>query len=187
MTRRGLSVVALVVGLVGCASRNPLPPSEASPVRPATIFTGPDVQTVLADQPRAFVRMLGAPPAAVWTAVKQVYADYGVPLTVENTPGHQLGNSDFYRTRTFAGSPMAKLVSCGSGITGPNAASYRIYMSLLTTVDGRGKDSTKVSVTFTTSARDMVGGTSADRLPCGSTGELERLFLVRVNTLIAPK
>ncbi len=179
--------VWLAVAIVGCASSNTLPPSEASPDRPATIFTGPNVQTVLAEQPRSFMRTLGAPPTAVWTAVKQVYADYGVPLTVENTLGHQLGNSDFYRTRTFAGSPMAKLVSCGSGITGPNAASYRIYMSLLTVVDGLGKDSTKVSVTFTTSARDMAGGTSADRLPCGSTGELERLFLVRVNTLIAPR
>jgi hypothetical protein len=77
---------------------------------------------------------------------------------------------------------MTDIVSCGVGITGPNAASFRIYMSVVTTVIADGKGGTTVSTTFTATARDLTSGTSSDRLPCGSTGVFEGLFLERVVT-----
>ena len=82
---------------------------------------------------------------------------------------------------------MTALVNCGGGITGPNAASYRIFMSLLTTVDPVGADSSLVSIKLTAGARDMSAGVTSDRLPCGSSGVLEQLFLSRVNARISPK
>lgn len=144
------------------------------------IYQGAEIPTIYSDAPQAATRTFDQPPEKVWEAIKRAHFEYSVPLTVDNPPAHQLGNPDFYRTRQFAGRPMTELLSCGSGITGPNAASYRIYMSLLTTVTANGKGGSIVATTFTATARDISGGASGDRLPCGSSGIFEGLFLERV-------
>jgi len=76
--------------------------------------------------------------------------------------------------------PMATLVDCGSGMTGPKAATYRIYISLLTSIATDGKGGTTVQTTFVPMGQDISAG-SADRIPCGSTGRLEANFLDRIN------
>jgi hypothetical protein len=122
---------------------------------------------------------VAAAPATVWLAAKKVYADLEIPLSVDNPAAHQLGNQNFYKSRQFGGQPMTQFVDCGSGMTGANAASYRIYMSLLTTVTPDGKGGTTVNTTFVPAGQDVMGG-SSDRIPCGSTGRLEGLLLNRI-------
>lgn len=126
------------------------------------------------------------PKPVVWNLVKQVLADYGVLLTVEDPSRGHLGNGDFYKTRQFAGRPMADLFNCGTGMTGPNAASYRIYLSLLISVVDDQPRGSLVGVTVSAAARDMTSGATADRITCGSSGQLERLVLARINTLAGP-
>jgi hypothetical protein len=74
---------------------------------------------------------------------------------------------------------MTEFVDCGNGMTGPKAASYRIYMSLLTDVIPDGQGGTRVQTTFVPLGQDMQGN-STDRIACGTTGRLEALFLERV-------
>jgi hypothetical protein len=167
----------LLCMLGGCASSG-TPVIESTTPKQATIYQG-EGGTLLADRPRAAVANIAAPPATVWLAVKKVYADLEVPVTVENPSAHQIGNQNFYRSRQFAGEPMAQLVDCGSGMTGPKAASYRIYISLLTDVVTDGKGGTTMQTTFVPMGQDISGG-STDRIPCGSTGRLEQSFLARV-------
>lgn len=176
MCWRSLPLVLLAACASGAAAVNTDAP------RPATIYTGSDVPTIYADAPRASTRTIAKPPADVWKAVKQAHVDFSIPLTVEDPARRQLGNPDFYRARQFVGRQMTEIVSCGAGITGPNAASFRIYMSVMTTVASDGKGGTTVSTTFTATARDLTSGTSGDRLPCGSTGAFEGIFLDRVRT-----
>ena len=102
------------------------------------------------------------------------------PLLVENTSTHQMGNPNFYKSRVFAGQPMAQLVDCGSGMTGPKASTYRIYISLLTSISTDGKGATTVQTTFVPMGQDISAG-SADRIPCGSTGRFEQNFHDRIS------
>ena len=81
---------------------------------------------------------------------------------------------------------MADLFNCGTGMTGPNAASYRIYLSLLISVVDDQPRGSLVGVTVSAAARDMTSGATADRITCGSSGQLERLVLARINTLAGP-
>jgi len=74
---------------------------------------------------------------------------------------------------------MAQLIDCGSGMTGPKASTYRIYMSLLTSIATDGKGGTIVQTTFVPMGQDVSGG-SADRIPCGTNGRLELLFADRI-------
>ena len=118
-------------------------------------------------------------PAAVWTVAKQVYASIEVPVAIENPAAHQLGNANFYASRQLAGQPMTKFVDCGNGMTGQKAATYRIYMSLLTTIESDGGSGTRVNTTFIPMGQDVSEG-STDRIACGSKGALEQLLLTQI-------
>jgi hypothetical protein len=170
----------LLLALTGCASTNQ-PLSETTP-RQATILAGDqNTPTIYADRPRAAVMTIAAPPAAVWLAAKKTYADFEIPLRVENPSTHQMGNNNFFQSRQLGGRPMVDFVDCGTGMTGPKAASYRIYISLLTEMAADGHGGTTIQTTFVPMGQDM-SGVSADRIPCGSTGRFEQFFLDHVKS-----
>jgi hypothetical protein len=175
--------IALLLALCGCASAGT--PEDTTP-RQAKIFQSAETGTILGEQPRAVKAAIAAPPATVWLAAKQVYASFDIPVTVDNPSAHQLGNADFYKSRQMAGKPMTQFVDCGSGMDGPKASSYRIYMSLLTTVATDGKGGTTIQTTFVPVGQDM-SGTSSDRLTCATTGKLEAYFLEKVTALVPVK
>jgi hypothetical protein len=170
----------LLCALCGCASAGTT--SENTTAKQAAIFSG-EGGTLFAERPRAAIVTIAAPPATVWLAAKKVFADLDVPLVVENTSTHQMGNPNFYKSRQFGGEQMAQLVDCGSGMTGPKAATYRIYMSLLTNIATDGKGATTVQTTFVPMGQDMSGG-SSDRIPCGTSGRLESLFTDRIRVIV---
>lgn len=116
----------------------------------------------------------------MWHGARHAYIEFDIPLMVDNPAAHQMGNQEFHRTRRFAERSMTELLECGATITGPNAASYRIYMSLLTAVTPDGKGGSIVSALFSAYARDMASGNSGTRIPCGTTGRFEKQFLDRV-------
>jgi hypothetical protein len=78
---------------------------------------------------------------------------------------------------------METLINCGSGMTGPNASSFRIHMSLLTDVNPDGKGGTKLQTTLIATGQDVTGG-SADQIPCGTTGRIELMLLNRVKAAL---
>lgn len=170
----------ILAALCGCASAGTT--AEDTTPKQAAIFSS-EQGTLFAERPRASVATLASPPAAVWLAAKKVFADLDVPLIVENTSTHQMGNPNFYKSRTFGGQPMAQLVDCGSGMTGPKASTYRIYISLLTSIATDGKGGTTVQTTFVPMGQDISAG-SADRIPCGSTGRFEQNFLDRIKATV---
>ena len=176
-TMIGLMLVA------GCASSGAVEGSDSTP-KQAAIFSSSETGLLMAERPRAAATTLTASPPNVWLAVKKVYADLEIPITVDNVAAHQIGNANFYRSRQLAGEPMNLFVDCGSGMTGPKAATYRIYASLLTDVNPDGKGGTKLQTTFVPIGQDVAGG-STDRIPCGSTGRFELLFLDRVKAAVS--
>ncbi|MDB4877130.1 MAG: hypothetical protein JWM41_3576 [Gemmatimonadetes bacterium] len=171
----------LLLAVGGCVSANT--PAEETTPRQAAIYQSRETGTLLAEAPRSVAITIAAPPAAVWVAVKKVYSDFEIPVTVENMPAHQLGNANFYKSRELGGRPMGDFVDCGSGMTGPKASSYRIYISLLTEVSTDGKGGTDVHTTFVPMGQDM-SGNSTDRIPCGSSGRFEQYFLDHVKSTL---
>lgn len=173
----------LLVLLTGCATAGTAATGSDSAPRQQAIFTSPQTGTLMSEAARATKTEIDAPPATVWLAVKKVYADLEIPVTLENPPGHQLGNPKFNKSRQMGGQRMTDFVDCGSGLTGPNAASFRIFMSSLTDVIADGKGGTTLQTTFTASGQDVTGG-SSDRIPCGSSGRFEMLILNRVKAAL---
>lgn len=170
--------------MAGCASTGTVVEDAAR--HPAPIYQGPETPTMYADAPRSVTGVIDRPVPAVRAAVRQAFTDYSIPVTVDNAANGQIGNPDFYRTRQFMGRPMTDLVSCGSGITGPNAATYRIFMSIIVTTKADATGGTALAVLFQATARDVVNGTSNDRLVCAGSGRVEQLLVERVRTLAKP-
>jgi hypothetical protein len=170
--------IALFLLLGGCASAG-TPSEDVTPKQPVIYAGDQSTATLLGERPRATSMALAVGPAAVWMAAKQVYASIEVPVAIENPTAHQLGNSNFFKARSMAGQPMTQFVDCGSGMTGPKAASYRIYMSLITQISSDGNGGSVVQTTFVPMGQDVTQG-STDRIPCGSTGRLEQLVLDRI-------
>ena len=172
--------ILLLLALTACASAGPS--LEETTPRQATILSGDKSSpTIFAERPVAVGTTIAAAPAGVWLAAKKTYADFEIPLVVENPSTHQMGNANFYKSRQLAGHPMVEFLDCGSGMTGPKAASYRIYISLLTEMMTDGKGGTQIQTTFVAMGQDM-SGNSTDRIPCGSTGRFEQLFLDHVKS-----
>jgi hypothetical protein len=159
----------LVMTAAACASGGSAPTPD--PERRPVILTS-ETGVIEGERPRSAELALTASPVVAWTVAKRVYEKIGIPVTVENPASHQLGNSNFYKTRTLSDWRMGDLVDCGSGMTGRKADSYRIYMSLLTAVDPDGKGGTRLRTTLVAFGQDVAGG-STDRITCGSTGVLE--------------
>lgn len=178
----------LAAVLCGCASSGGAPSGDTTP-RQATILMGGTsmsgpTPTIMGDRPVATSATIAASPADVWAAVKKVYVKLEIPLTVENPAAHQLGNDNFVKSHQLAGRAMTQFADCGSGMEGPKAASYRMYLSLLTNVFADGKGATVVQTTFVAMGQDIAGG-STDRIPCGTTGRFESLVLDQIKAAVA--
>jgi hypothetical protein len=177
--RRSSPLPHSLLVLAACACASAGTPHEETTPRQATILVDPSSGILLAERPRSSATTVAAPPATVWTAAKKVYAALGIPVTVDNPTAHQLGNANFYASRRLANQPMTQFVDCGNGMTGQKAATYRIYMSLLTTIESDGGSGTRVNTTFVPMGQDVTEG-STDRIACASKGAFEKLVLDQI-------
>jgi hypothetical protein len=177
-----LVILVPIAFCAACASGGASQASEKQ-VTPVPLYTSPETGTLFADRAPGSASTIAAAPATVWLAVKKAYTDFDIPVTVENQASHEIGNNNFMKTRQMAGASMTSWINCGAGITGDKAAEYRIYASLITDVISDNKGGTTVRTMFTTTARDMSGG-SSDRIVCASTGRLEQAIVDRVNTTL---
>jgi hypothetical protein len=175
-------VFAFVVVVVVCACAGS-PSPDTSVARPPVIFESRETGTLLGEQPHPSVQVFSAPPTMVWNALRKVHLDLEIPVTVDNPVAHQIGNASFAKSRRLAGQPMESFIDCGNGMDGPKASSYRIYMSLLTTVTSDGKGTTTAQTMLIPTGQDMSGG-AADRIPCATNGKFEQLFLGRVKSAL---
>jgi hypothetical protein len=175
--------VALLILMCGCASSGNT--GEAYTPKAPVIYGGDQSTARLeGEKPRASSATIVADPKVVWAAVRQAYTSLEIPIGIDNPAAQTLGNQNFYKARTMGGEPMTAFVDCGQGMTGAKAASYRIYMSLVTNVTADGKGGTLLQVTFSALGQDVTEG-STDRIPCGSTGRIEQLVLDRTKAAVA--
>jgi len=172
--------VPFFILLLGCA--HTATTSEQVARQPA-VFESPATGVLMGERPKATTVVTPASPNVAATAVRLIYKQFEIPIATDNPTTHQIGNNDFHRTRTLAGHPMTEWLNCGVGMTGPKAASYRIYLSVLTDVIPDGHGGTTLHTLLVARAQDMAG-TSDDPVLCGSTGKFEAMFLDRVLNMI---
>jgi hypothetical protein len=144
-----------------------------------------DDRLYTSDAPPPTVTVYEAPPSRVWLALESAYKGVGIDVTTQDIAAHTIGNRDFWKMRMLGSTRLSKFVDCGSGQSGSKADQYRVSFSVLSVVTSETGGKTKVETQVVPSAVDVSGG-SSDRIPCGSTGELERQLQLGVKAYLTP-
>ncbi len=177
---RSLMVWVVLALATSCASSGSAPDTgiSAPTERVVAADTHGAYRTTVAPNAKAHIPVA---PSRVFDALKPVYEELGIPVTLDDPTTGRLGNTDFWKTRKLGTEPMSTYLNCGDSIMGPAADNYRIYISLVSLVRPDGKGETELETSVTAQARNMEGTTS-DRVACGTTGRLEEHIRQRLIT-----
>jgi len=162
--------VAAVAFVSACASGG----GSSAPVRPATQTMGSaDVGTItVTNTVTADVSHLAATVDAVWRIMPSIYDSVAVPITTLDPASHSIGNQGFKIRGRLGKSYLSKFIDCGSSTQiGPNADTYEVYLSVVSSVRPEGTAGATLSTIVDAKARPINFNQGYSN--CASTGNLE--------------
>jgi hypothetical protein len=112
------------------------------------------------------------PPGKVFAALLGALAELKVPLEVKDSAAGRLESGVFHRSGSLGGKQISTYLSCGDGITGPNADSYRVYMHLTAIVEPKGENRSTIRTVLLGGAVSVSEG-ARQPMACESTGRWE--------------
>ena len=120
---------------------------------------------------------------AVFFAARQVFFELKIPTLLADSARGYLINGRFIKLRALAGFPLSTYVNCGSGMTGPNADSWRVTMAIAAFVDATGPNTSRLRLNVLAGA-ESTEGVSKSAVACASTGLLEDRILKTIRMKI---
>lgn len=126
---------------------------------------------------------LPASPGAVFFAARQVFFELQIPTPLADSARGYLINGRFIKLRSLAGFPLSTYLSCGSGMTGPNADAYRVTMAVAALIDPTGQGTSRLRLTVLAGGENNEG-VSKSAVACASTGLLEERILRTIRVKI---
>jgi hypothetical protein len=112
------------------------------------------------------------PAARTWAAVLATYEALKLPSEVRDSGNGRVETGVFHRRGDLGGKQISTYLSCGDGITGPYADSYRVYMIVTTTIVPRGPDRSAIRSVLLGGAVNVSEG-ARQPMACESTGRWE--------------
>lgn len=144
----------------------------------------PGYQTQLALDTIGLPHEIAAPSAKVYRAVVAAFEELKIPLGTRDSVGGMVGNLDLVRRTSLAGSQLSRWLNCGSGLTGPNADNWRVYLSIAALLDPLDANRTRLRIGMAGGAVD-VQGNAKDPVVCVTTGSLEALLVAKITARAA--
>lgn len=172
---RRLLLLSLVVPVVhACASSSSTGSAASAPsTRPATrTISSPDIgsMTVTATS-TADVSHLPYSSDAVWRILPSVFDSVGIPVSTIDQARKSIGNAG-YKTRTRLGkAPLSRYLDCGNTQIGPNADSYDVFLTVMTTVSPEGATGATLTTIVDAQSRPVTFNQGYSR--CSSKGGIE--------------
>ena len=112
------------------------------------------------------------PAAKTYAAVLRTYEELKLPSEVRDSAKGRVETGVFHRRGDIGGKQISTYLSCGDGITGPYADTYRVYMIVMTTVEPRGPDRSAIRSVLLAGAVNVSEG-ARQPMACESTGRWE--------------
>ena len=162
-------LIAVSLACVGCASSQRGAPSQ--PGRQTITQLSGDVEAQLIYGAMASSHSVDAGAVAAWGALPEVYDSLQFPIVVVDTVNMRIGSGNFHPSR-IAGRRLSRYLDCGRGMTGANADTYRVTISLVTwaTEGSSGGTQVHTAIEASAKARDV----NSYPVNCSSKGVLER-------------
>jgi hypothetical protein len=168
------------LGVVGCALL--LVASNAGAQRPTAVRLPGHAAPMSIDSGGVDVP-LTASAGAVFFAARQVFFELKIPTPLADSARGYLINGRFIKLRELAGFPLSTYVNCGSGMTGPNADSFRVTMAIAALIDATGPNASRLRLTVLAGA-ESTEGVSKSAVACSSSGLLEERLLKTIRLKI---
>lgn len=111
-------------------------------------------------------------PAVTYAAVLRTYEELKLPKEISDSAKGRVETGVFHRRGDIGGKQISTYLSCGDGITGPYADTYRVYMIVMTTVEPRGPDRSAIRSVLLGGAVNVSEG-ARQPMACESTGRWE--------------
>lgn len=118
---------------------------------------------------------IAAPAGKTYRAVVAAFDELKIPLDTKDSARGMVGNLTLVRTRNIAGSSLSRWFDCGTGITGRNAESWRLYIAIAALLDPLPEGRTRLRIGMAAGAQDMQGN-SKEPVACSTSGGLEAKF-----------
>jgi hypothetical protein len=132
--------------------------------------SGYDVR--ISDDGRSASVTLRAAPEAAWTGLLAAYKKLGIPLTSTDAASLTVSNTSFNVRRRLADQPLSRYLDCGTNLSGVIANSYRVELSVSSSLTPATGGETMLETRVSASAVSPQGASSAP-IRCVSTGRLE--------------
>ena len=121
---------------------------------------------------------VAAGPDTVFSAMRTILKDLGLKLE-EDPARHEFGASRQRVVRRMGKEPISTYLSCGEGLTGPNADTWHIYYNMAVEIDPAAANKSRLGLMFHAEAVDVPNGRN-DRVACATTGRLELEIIKRL-------
>src|SRR5688572_25199923 len=173
---RGCVILATVF-LAACGGSASSPPSTTSEPRGVTVNTGlaRTIRSAPSGGPR--VDTLWVSFDRIWKALPGVYGTMDIPIANFDAEKNTIGNADLKVYRRLGKVQLTRLLDCGTTQVGPNADSYEIRLSVLTTIQRSKADTANTTLTTTVQAMARPMAFSGEYRQCSSKGALEEQLL----------
>ena len=174
-------LAALALQLAGCASSSGtvLPATDSR--RAPTIISGADGATTLIDTKRdlhAQTRMINVPANTAYRRALAAYDVMGLEANLMSARDFIVGRQGLVLRRRLGDTRLSAFINCGNSLTGDNADSYEVTLTVITQVTPVDDGSSRLATRVDAGARPM--GTSGNLVACSSTGRLEREMAERI-------
>jgi hypothetical protein len=166
------AIIGIAVLLAGCAANDPLTAPGRSSAPGMVGQAGTWEAEVGGSDPSRFTT-LNLPIGPAFQALMAIYNHLEIPVrTMDQTRG-VIGVQNHQAIRSFAGQQMVRLLDCGNSLTGPNAATYRINLTVLSHLEATPDGGSRVRTQLEATGTPAGGGASTPPVTCRSTGRLE--------------
>jgi hypothetical protein len=115
---------------------------------------------------------LAAPRDTVWAAVEAVFKQLAVPITFSDPKAGELGTVNSKQYRRLGKQVLSSFLRCGEGMTGPNAETYVVFISVIGFLRPAPDSATMLVTLVTGHAIDLPNGRN-EMVHCTTTGRLE--------------
>ena len=173
--RIGAALVTLLVGVPGgLVAQNPTTIPSGSTGAFSSRFIPPEIFTRMMERPSELPSsiMVAASRADVWLALEEAFKSLDIAVSYSDQAAGELGTVKAKVMRRLGKQPLSNYLRCGEGLTGPNADSYVVYLSVAGFVKPAANDQIAVATLVTAHAIDLPNGRN-DVMYCTTTGRLE--------------
>ncbi len=146
--------------------------ASAAPAQRATVGLRAHTERIVMDTVGQEIEM-AFETGRVYHATVVAFESMKIPVTLSDSGRGLVGNLQLIKSGSLGGAPFTRWINCGSTMTGPRAATYRITMPIVAMLDATGPGKSRVRIALVAQAQDMQGA-STEPVLCSSSGALEK-------------